>query len=115
MRALESALPALKKYRVPNIVVEWFPRRWDWNGISVSRGIALLEQLHDMGYKIFIYNLNLQYDVKELRQIKVGGGIIWEIPREKIAHMHEYLMDPNKASYGEANLWLSDDIMSYMA
>jgi hypothetical protein len=114
VRALLSALPALKKYYVPNILVEWFPKRWKWSNVSVDQGSVLLETLSDMGYRIFHYNLRLEYNVTNLSKLMTKAGYIWEIPRDKIRHMHSFLMDNNQVKYGEANLWLSKDILTYL-
>ena len=66
-----------------------------------------------MGYSIFHYNLRLEYNVTGLVKLKTNAGYVWEIPRDRIKHMNEFLMDKRKADYGEANLWLSKDIFAY--
>jgi FkbM family methyltransferase len=103
--AIESAFPALRLYRVHNMLVEWTPRRWTH---SVDRGTVLLEELADMGYTIRHYNLRniLPEEIAGDRRELGIAGTVWTIPREKLGAMNEYLMTNG---YGEANLWITLD------
>jgi hypothetical protein len=60
VRALESALSSITTYNVANILVEWFPKRWS-NLHSVEQGTEMLERLCDLGYKIYHYDLRMEY------------------------------------------------------
>lgn len=65
----------------------------------------MLEQLYDFGYRIGHYELRMEYPKDGLYAREVPGvGKVWDIPREKLGHMNDWL---NKNGYGEANLWIS--------
>jgi len=100
VRGLESAFSSLQKYNVKNILVEWTPRRWH-SLHNVDRGTQILEQLYDLGYSIFHYNLRMEYPKEGLESINYQHGSAWKIPRSKLAHLNDFL---TKAGYGEANL-----------
>jgi len=106
VRALESAWSSLQKYNVKNILVEWTPKRW--NGLhNLDKGTQMLEQLYDIGYTIRHYDLRMEYPKEGLATISYKSGMAWEIPREKLSHLNQYLT--NQASYGEANIWFSKE------
>jgi len=67
----------------------------------------LLEKLYDTGYTIRHYDLRMtlpQPDVALPEESFPVIGRTWEVPRDKIRAMNDFLK--NKDAYGEANLWL---------
>lgn len=106
VRALESALDSITTYNVKNILVEWFPKRWS-SLHSIDRGNEMLERLCDMGYTIYHYDLRMEYPNTGLRQKNIGQTSMWEIPKDKVKDLNNWLN--TRAGYGEANLWITKD------
>jgi gamma-glutamylcyclotransferase (GGCT)/AIG2-like uncharacterized protein YtfP len=96
-------MAAISKYNVKNILVEWSPKRWG-NLHNLDRGTQVLEQLNDLGYTVYHYELRMEYPQSglQVKEVPVVGKI-YEIPRDKFAHLNEFLAT---AGYGEANLWI---------
>jgi len=104
--AIESAEKVFSKHSVQHILVEWSPKRWPH---SLERGTRLLESLYDKGYKIRHYNLRMYLPIPDIAKAKEEMplvGPVWEIPRDKLGAMNEYL---SKNGYGEANMWITKD------
>ena len=103
--AIESAHNIFEQYKISNILVEWTPNRWKH---GIERGTKLLERLYDMGYTIRHYDLRniLPSTIANNRKDFPIAGTTWEIARENLGSMNEYLIHNG---YGEANLWLSKE------
>jgi len=104
VKAINSAAKVFINHRVENLVIEWSAKRWPH---SLSVGDELLEKLYDTGYTIRHYDLRMtlpQPEVALPEEIFPVIGRTWEVPRDKIRAMNDFLK--NKDAYGEANLWL---------
>lgn len=102
--AIESAEKVFNTHSIEHILVEWSPKRWPH---PLERGTKLLENLYDKGYKIYHYNLRMYLPVGDVAKPKEELpliGPVWEIPRDKLGAMNEYL---SKNGYGEANMWIT--------
>ena len=107
VRALESAFEALRTHDVGNILIEWAPKRWG-SLHPIQSGTQILEQIYDLGYRIYHYDLRMEYPQTGLTMQEFPGRVrAWEIPRQKLGHMNDYLA--KEASYGEANLWITKE------
>ena len=74
----------------------------------MERGTKLLEDLFDKGYKIRHYDLRMKLPREWVHEETWAiVGKTWEIPRDKLKAMNEFLLQDN---YGEANLWISKEM-----
>jgi FkbM family methyltransferase len=102
--AIESAVGVFEKHSIQHLLVEWSPRRWPH---ALDRGTKLLEDLYDRGYTIRHYNLRMYLPVGEIAKAPETFPLVgpaWEIPRDKLGAMNQYLKDNG---YGEANMWIT--------
>jgi FkbM family methyltransferase len=100
--ALESAMSLLSSFTVSNILVEWFPARWQ-SIHPVERGTAVLEKLYDMGYEILHYNLRMALPKEQLVEEQIPDvGPAWKLRRDQL-HL---VQDEWLRTKGEANFWM---------
>jgi hypothetical protein len=87
---------------VSNILVEWFPARWQ-SIHPVERGTAVLEKLYDMGYEILHYNLRMALPKEQLVEEQIPDvGPAWKLRRDQL-HL---VQDEWLRTKGEANFWM---------
>jgi len=109
VKALTSAEHLLTTRKVENILIEWSPTRWPRCGTTLEEGTAWLERLYDMGYTIRHYNLRMEYPRDGLLEYSWPiMGLTWEIPRNKLRHLNEWLVG-GQSHFHEANLWFAKE------
>jgi len=109
IRALDSAIKMLTTRKVENILIEWSPTRWERCGTTLEDGSRWLEKLYDMGYTVRHYDLRMEYPRTGLNEETWPiMGRTWEIPRDKLRHMNEWLVS-GQSHFKEANLWFSKE------
>lgn len=104
VKAIQSASKIFRKHKVKNMIIEWSAKRWPH---PIADGDRLLEKLYDTGFTIRHYDLRMTLPVPDIANPEESFPIIgraWEVPRENLAKMNEFLH--TKDAYGEANLWL---------
>jgi FkbM family methyltransferase len=104
VKAIMSASNIFRRHKVQNLIIEWSAKRWPH---PISWGDQLLEKLYDTGFTIRHYDLRMTLPVPEIANPEESFSIIgraWEVPRENLAKMNDFLN--TKDAYGEANLWL---------